>query len=105
MAAKPFKDVEHLVRIAVVLLVGVLAFLGVRAFFALKSFGQYGHYRDAVIEIAALPVVHAGHDACELCHSESARDRLRSMTRVLAGGRLALRVSHTSCLNESSSGF
>ena len=48
-------------------------FLGVRAFFVPKSFGQYGHYRaDAVTEIAALPEVHAGHDICEMCHSDVA---------------------------------
>ena len=70
---KPFKDAEHLVRVVVVFLAGVLLFLGARAFFVPKSFGLYGHYRaDAVTEIAALPVVYAGHDTCEICHGDVA---------------------------------
>ncbi len=62
-------DTGHLLRIAFVFLVGLLAFLGLRAWFVPKSFGQFGHYRgDALKEIAALPVVHAGHETCEACH-------------------------------------
>jgi hypothetical protein len=44
-----------------------------RTFFVPKSFGKFGHYRaDAVTEIAALPVVHAGHDTCETCQADVA---------------------------------
>lgn len=65
------KDAEHLLRIAAVFVVGILAFLGVRAFFIPRSFGEYGHYRgDAIAEIAALPIVHAGHETCETCHTD-----------------------------------
>jgi hypothetical protein len=66
-----FKDSEHLLRVVGVFLAGVVIFLVFRAWFVPKSFGQYGHYRaDALTEIAALPVVHAGHDVCEACHSD-----------------------------------
>jgi uncharacterized CHY-type Zn-finger protein len=54
-----------------VFVVGTLAFLGIRAFFVPHSFGEYGHYRgDAIAEIAALPIVHAGHETCETCHTD-----------------------------------
>jgi len=64
-----FKDAGHIFRVAIVFLVGGLAFLGVRASLVPKSFGQYGHYRaDALADVAALPVIFAGHQACEECH-------------------------------------
>lgn len=65
------KDAEHLLRIAALFAVGVLTFLGIRAFLIPHSFGEYGHYRgDAIAEIAALPIVHAGHEICEACHAD-----------------------------------
>ena len=68
-----FKDTEHLVRAAGVFLVGLTLFLCLRAWFVPKSFGEYGHYRaDAITEIAALPIVHAGHEVCETCHTDEA---------------------------------
>jgi uncharacterized CHY-type Zn-finger protein len=43
----------------------------VRHFVVPKSFGEYGHYRgDAMGEIAAKPVKFAGHQTCEMCHSD-----------------------------------
>ena len=66
-----FKDAEHLVRVAGVFLLGITLFLCFRAWFVPKSFGQYGHYRaDSITEIAALPVIHAGHETCETCHAD-----------------------------------
>ena len=65
------KDAEHLLRIAVVFVMGLLVFFSVRAFFVPRSFGEYGHYRgDAIAETAALPIAYAGHQTCEECHSE-----------------------------------
>jgi hypothetical protein len=65
------KDTEHLIRIAILFIAGLLVFLGLRTLFVPSSFGQYGHYRgDAIAEIAALPVVHAGHQTCESCHTD-----------------------------------
>jgi hypothetical protein len=64
-------DAGHLVRVAAVLLFGLFAFLALRGFIVPKSFGQYGHYRgDALKEIAARGVVHAGQAACADCHEE-----------------------------------
>jgi len=64
-----FKDIEHLVRLVVVLVIGVVAFVALRAAVVPRSFGQYGHYRgDAIAETAARPVNFAGHETCEACH-------------------------------------
>lgn len=66
-----FKDTEHLIRLAAVLVLAVVAFVALRAAVVPKSFGQYGHYRaNAIGEIAARPVAHAGHEVCEGCHTD-----------------------------------
>ena len=56
---------------AAVFAAGIVLFLVLRAIFVPKSFGQYGHYRGAALaEIAAKPIMFAGHGACESCHTE-----------------------------------
>jgi hypothetical protein len=66
-----FKDIEHLIRLALVMVIGVTIFLVVRTAVIPHSFGQYGHYRgDAIGEIAARPIGFAGHQVCESCHTE-----------------------------------
>jgi hypothetical protein len=66
-----FKDFEHLVRLAAVMAIALVAFVALRAVVVPKSFGQYGHYRGAAIaEAAARPIAHAGHDVCEACHTD-----------------------------------
>ena len=65
------KDAEHLLRLAAAFLVGLIIFFLVRSVLVPRSFGVYGHYRaDAIAEIAALPVAYAGHQTCEVCHTE-----------------------------------
>jgi Cytochrome c554 and c-prime len=72
------KDAGHLLRIAALFGAGVLAFLGLRAYFVPHSFGEYGHYRgDAIAEIAALPIVHAGHQTCETCHTDISAEKTK----------------------------
>jgi protein-arginine kinase activator protein McsA len=56
---------------AAVFLAGIVLFLVARSLFVPRSFGQYGHYRGAALaEIAAKPVMFAGHQACETCHAD-----------------------------------
>ena len=82
---KGLKDFEHLLRVASVFLLGTVAFLGLRAFFVPPSFGQYGHYRgDAIKEIAARPVVHAGHETCETCHTDILEQKAKGKHAGLA---------------------
>ena len=65
--ANLFKDIEHLLRLAAVIVTGLVAFVILRAAVVPRSFGQYGHYRGAAIgEIASRPVALAGHEACEV---------------------------------------
>jgi uncharacterized CHY-type Zn-finger protein len=65
------KDAGHLWRMAAVFAAGVVLFLVARSIFVPRTFGQYGHYRGAALaEIAAKPVMFAGHGACESCHTE-----------------------------------
>ncbi len=53
------------------MVIALVAFVVLRAAVVPRSFGQYGHYRGAAIaEIAARPIAHAGHDACEACHTD-----------------------------------
>ncbi|HZQ95283.1 MAG TPA: multiheme c-type cytochrome [Candidatus Sulfotelmatobacter sp.] len=66
-----FKDTEHLIRLAAVIVIAVVAFVVLRAAVVPHSFGEYGHYRgDAITEIAVHPIAYAGHEACEACHTE-----------------------------------
>jgi Cytochrome c7 and related cytochrome c len=72
-SASLFKDIEHLVRLAVVFAIGMIAFVILRSAVVPRSFGQYGHYRGAAIaEIASRPIRLAGHATCESCHSDVA---------------------------------
>ncbi|HVM76522.1 MAG TPA: multiheme c-type cytochrome [Candidatus Saccharimonadales bacterium] len=69
----PLKDISHLLRMAVVFLLGLALFLLLRSSFIPKSFGRYGHFRgDALGEITARPIAYAGHQTCEGCHPEEA---------------------------------
>jgi uncharacterized CHY-type Zn-finger protein len=65
------KDAGHLFRMAAVFAVGIVLFLVLRGIFVPKTFGQYGHYRAAAItDVASRPVMFAGHQACEACHTD-----------------------------------
>lgn len=71
-----FRDVEHLVRMAGLFVVGTLVFLGVRAAFMPADFGLYGHYRaGALDDNRAQQQRYAGRYLCEDCHDDVAEDR------------------------------
>jgi hypothetical protein len=68
-----FRDIEHLIRLAVVMAIALVSFVILRTAVVPHSFGQYGHYRgDAIAEISSRPMTFAGHDACEACHTDIA---------------------------------
>lgn len=70
------RESEHLVRLAVVAAVLVVAFLGIRKAVVPAGFGKYGHYRaPALDEISARPISFAGHEACEGCHDEQSKTK------------------------------
>ncbi len=65
------KNTEHLLRVALLLALGIVAFLVVRRLVIPAKFGKYGHFRPAVLdEVRAHPVKFAGRQACEACHAD-----------------------------------
>lgn len=71
-----FKDFEHLIRMALVLVAGAILFLLIRHEIVPASFGRYGHYRAASIDdIRARPVSFAGREVCETCHEDIAKTK------------------------------
>lgn len=80
-----FKDIEHLIRLAVVIVVLLAIFLVLRAAVVPQSFGQYGHYRGAAVaEAAARPIAFAGHDVCEACHTDVVEQKKQGKHVVVA---------------------
>jgi hypothetical protein len=66
-----FKDIEHLIRLALVMAFAAVAFIFVRAAVIPRSFGQYGHYRaDAMAEIAARKLLLRDTRSARGCHTE-----------------------------------
>jgi hypothetical protein len=71
-----FRDSGHLIRPAVVLLLGLGLFLAIRAAVVPKGFGQYGHYRPgALAKIRSKPLAFAGQDMCVVCHDGQSNAR------------------------------
>jgi hypothetical protein len=82
---KRFKDVEHLVRLAVLFAGGVLAFGVARAAFVPATFGELGHYRaSAVNEARVKTPVYAGQQACADCHADVVDLRAKARHKAIA---------------------
>jgi uncharacterized CHY-type Zn-finger protein len=82
---KGFKDIEHLVRLAALFVAFLLVFVAVRAEFVPKGFGTLGHYRaGAIDDVKARPVKHAGHQACEQCHTDIADLKAQARHKAIA---------------------
>jgi hypothetical protein len=71
-----FRDSGHLIRPAIVLLVGLGLFLVIRAAVVPKGFGQYGHYRPGALALVRQHAIsYAGQDTCVMCHDDQAKVR------------------------------
>ena len=80
-----FKDAEHLLRLAAFFLAAVLVFAVARAEFVPASFGKFGHYRaNAIDDIRARPIAHAGQAACAECHSDVVELRAQARHKAIA---------------------
>ena len=80
-----FRDIEHLLRLAIVIAVALAVFLVLRAAVVPHSFGEYGHYRGAAIpEAAARSVAYAGHESCEACHTDIVEQKKQGRHVVVA---------------------
>lgn len=76
---RPPRDIEHLVRLALLFLAGIVVFLTARAFLIPPGFGELGHYRTgALADNGAQALRYAGRAACADCHEGDAT--------TLAGG-------------------
>src|SRR5436309_6284202 len=68
-----FRDVEHLLRVAALFFVFVVAFATAQRLLIPSGFGRFGHYRPgALADNAGRPSHFAGRAACEECHAEAA---------------------------------
>jgi hypothetical protein len=82
---KRFKDVEHLVRVAALLVGGVLVFAVARAELVPATFGALGHYRaSAIDDIRQKAPVHAGQAACAECHTDVVELRGKARHKSIA---------------------
>ena len=71
MKLPPVKDIEHLLKLAVIFGVGALIFAAGRAALVPKDFGELGHYRTGAIADARVrPAVYAGQATCKECHED-----------------------------------
>src|SRR3954469_25562316 len=91
---RPFKDAEHLLRLASLFVAAVLVFTVARAELVPASFGKFGHYRaNAIDDVRARPIAHAGQAACAECHSDvvdlRAQARHKAMSCESCPGPLA----------------
>jgi predicted CXXCH cytochrome family protein len=70
------KDGEHLVRVVLLFVAGVVLFVLAQRLLVPPGFGALGHYRPgALADNRAFPVVYAGRAACEECHTDVADAR------------------------------
>ena len=66
-----FKDIQHIIHVAAIIAVVIVAFVIVRALSVPGSFGQYGHYRgESLKERMDLPVILESSLTCQECHEE-----------------------------------
>jgi predicted CXXCH cytochrome family protein len=74
-----FKDKEHLVRVAVLAVGGVMLFLLIKALLVPADFGVYGHFRaGALDDNRNRPLAFAGRQACADCHEDIVKARQAS---------------------------
>jgi len=79
-----WKNAAHLVRLALVLLVGFLLFLAVRAAVVPPSFGKYGHFRAAALDdIRNQKPSYAGQATCAVCHDDVLQTKNKGSHRTV----------------------
>lgn len=84
------KESEHLVRLVLVLVLGLLAFLVIRRAVIPAGFGQFGHYRPGTLkDVRARPIAYAGHELCESCH-----DTIAAKKAATRHGKISCEACH-----------
>ena len=81
---KRFKDVAHLVRLAVLFAAGLLVFSVARAALVPADFGTLGHYRaGAIDDVRAKVPEYAGQQACADCHTDVVELRAQARHKAI----------------------
>lgn len=66
------REAGHILRLALLFVIGGVLFLAVRQQVVPKGFGKYGHFREgALADNRARPITYAGRETCAMCHDES----------------------------------
>ncbi len=74
--AHDFRDFEHLLRLVVIFVAGLLLFVVVRWMLVPDDFGVYGHFRAGSLDDnRQRPLVHGGAAACGECHDDVVASR------------------------------
>ena len=78
------KNAAHLIRLALVFLVGFLLFVAVRAAVMPPSFGKYGHFRAVALDDNRnVKPSYAGQDTCAVCHDEVLQTKLKGSHKTV----------------------
>src|SRR5262245_51215646 len=81
---KRFRDVEHLLRLSGLFLLGLLVFTVARAEFVPAGFGTLGHYRaGAIDDVRAKTPEYAGQKACAECHVDVVDFRAKARHKAI----------------------
>ncbi|HWP84965.1 MAG TPA: hypothetical protein VNN17_07240 [Terriglobia bacterium] len=65
---------QQLVRLSILFLTLLAALVIARSYLVPATFGEIGHYRTAAVAAnASQPLVYAGREVCEICHTEQAQ--------------------------------
>lgn len=79
-----FRHKGHVLRVAGLFACGLVGFLVIRHALIPSDFGKFGFYRAGALDDArAHPVVYAGHETCEVCHSAVVEARANSKHKIL----------------------
>lgn len=74
--SRNFKDVQHLLHMAGLFVLGLAGFVVLRAILVPAGFGELGHFRSgALADNRQRPLAFAGRDACAECHDDVVRAR------------------------------
>lgn len=80
-----FRDYEHVLRVAGLFALAIVAFLAWRSWMVPDDFGKYGHFRaGAIADAASLVPVFAGQQSCLDCHADVQETRLTGRHAAVA---------------------